>query len=368
MNPSARAARRNGSGSTPNLSATPRVNVNNSGATRAFVPGATGLGPRTNHLVNGNHGSPNLPYAPHGGGHFNDHGGYFNGHGGFFDHHFGSHLYWGGLGFGFGFYGGYGFYDSFFGFSPWWDWGFGANFYSPYFFPSFGGFSYPYFWSYQYYPRFRRFSGAYVAYSEPYVTSVYLPADGFADDPYVVDDVIVDTDWVDEEPPGAAVAPVVDGVKAGGSFAEAKAIGDDLLKKSAFKEAAEAYRQAWIHDPTQDALGRMSIALLQANDFTLSAWAMSKQVGGDTKQLLAMGSLYSDLLTGPEFSQGVRRLERYLIDNPNDEGANLLLASMYVFSGRAYSGYMILSRLDAASYEPAVTKLYLEYAQSSLKK
>lgn len=275
----------------------------------------------------------------------------------------------GGYGFGFGYYRGFGYYNNTYGLSPWWNWGYSSSYCLPYYYPQYRGFCYPYYWSYRYYPRYRTYATNYASYREPYVSSVYLPVDGFDDDPFVTEEWVADPvagSSESSEEPGPAVVPIVDGVNAGSSFDEAAALGDKLIREGKTKEAAEAYRQAWIQDGTRDGLGRMSAALLAAGDYPLAAWAMVGQIQGQQKNLLDQGLLMHQLLGGPGLTKSTENLERYLLDNPNDEGSNLLLASLYVFSGREFSGYMILGRLDVAEYEPATTKLFLERAKTSL--
>jgi hypothetical protein len=285
----------------------------------------------------------------------------------------------GGNGFGFGYYGGFGYYSNTFWGNPGWNnWGFNSNFFLPYYYPRYRGYYYPYYWSSAFYSGYRDYATNYVTYREPYVSTVYLPSGGFDDDPFASEDdlVIIDTSTGADvttpgdasSSPGPAVVPIIDGVDGGLTFASARSLGDNLMRSGNAKQAAEAYRQAWIHDGTQDGLGRMSAALITAGDFPTAAWAMIGQVEGDQKNLLDQGLLYNELLGGPGVTKATKSLERYLINNPNDEGSNLLLASMYVYSGREFSGYMILGRLDAAGYAPETTKLFLNRAKASLAK
>ncbi len=274
------------------------------------------------------------------------------------------YFYLGGGGFGFGYYGGWGYYRSAYWDCNWYGWGYRSWYCAPYWYPRFYGCYYPYYWSYSWYPRYRT---VYVYESrEPYVSSGYLPAAAFDDDPYT-DDVAPALVETTASRTTEAIVPIVADLDAGPDFATALAKGDAYLEAGESLKAAEAYRQAWIHDGSKDALARMAWALWNAGDHPLAAWAFVNFVGDSERRMLDAAVLLDDLFEGPRIRTNVQALERYLIDNPNDEGSNLLLGSIYVLTGREYAGMIVLTRLKEAGFEPATTGLMIKQARARLE-
>ena len=282
------------------------------------------------------------------------------------------YFFLGGPAYGFGWYGGWGSFGWSYWNCNWWGWGYPSWYCSPYWYPSYGCSWYPYYWSYRWWPRYR--SVVYVDSYDPYVSTVYLPSGGFVDDPYVEDDVILYDPKADVAPPptkaaeSATVAPIVEGLDAGADYASCVATGDRFLAENKSLEAAEAYRQAWIKNPSGDALMRMGWALLDGGDYPLASWAFRTQVGNSKDRLIEAATLVNAMLGSERLKAAVDGLERYLVDNPNDEGSNLLLGGLYVLSGREYAGYILLTRLEGAKFEPETTRLLLDEARARLEK
>ncbi len=286
-------------------------------------------------------------------------------------------IFVGSYGYGFGFYYGnfhhrwWGHYGIYLGHYPYWFW-------HSWWYPYWGYAYYPYYWSYLYYPTYR-VHHVYV-YEEPYyTTSGYYYGAGFDDDPYYDEGdsgyVGAGASRVEEAPPPrsratdhAFASPFVEGVDAGATATEAIQFGNRAMAAGEFRKAAEAYRQAFHLDGGRDALRRMSMALFAANDPPLASAAMVLGIGGERKGMLDYAVLIDELLPKGTFVKSVAALERYLVDEPNDEASNLLLGALYVLSGREYAGYIVLTRLKAAGYETSTVNLFIDQARTGLMK
>lgn len=291
-----------------------------------------------------------------------DHGRDRHHHDHYRNRHSDFYFFLGGCGYGFGYYGGSYYWRSAYWDCHWWNWGYPSWYCGPYWYPRYSSCYYPYYWSYRWYPRYR--SVYLVDYvREPYVASGYLPAAAFDDDPYAEGDLPPVTASGTSE----AIVPIVAGLDAGADCAAATAAGDAYLRAGKPLEAAEAYRQAWIHDPRSDALARMAWALWDGGDYPLAAWALAQHLQGSEKRMLDAAVLLDDLFDGPRIRRDTEALERYLVDNPNDEGSNLLLGSIYVLGGREYAGLIVLGRLQQSGYERATTELLVGQARTRLQ-
>ncbi len=287
-------------------------------------------------------------------------------------------IFVGNYGYGFGYYHGgfhrrwWGHFGVYFGAYPYWFW-------HAWWYPYWGYAYYPYYWSYLYYPTYRVVS-TYV-YEEPYyTTSGYYAGAGFDDDPYYDEEGSTysgaGVSRAEEAPPPRRPAatdhvfaqPFVKGVDAGATAADAIQFGNRAMGRKEFRLAAEAYRQAFHLDGGHDALRRMSIALFAANDPPLASAAMVLGIAGARKGMLDFAVLIDELLPKGTFSKSLAALERYLVDEPNDEASNLLLGALYVVSGREYAGYIVLTRLKAAGYEPSTVDLFIDQARTGLMK
>ncbi|HGY91371.1 MAG TPA: hypothetical protein ENK43_09385 [Planctomycetes bacterium] len=304
-----------------------------------------------------------------------------------------GHLHWGDIdhntkvnvnifvgtyGYGFGFYyghfhhGWWRHYGGYLGYYPYWFW-------SSWWYPYWGYAYYPYYWSYLYYPAYR-VHDVYVYHEPYYTTSGYYAGAGFDDDPYYDEEGSSYSGAgvsraEDATPPRRPVAtdhafakPFVEGVDAGGTAAAAIQFGNRAMARKEFRRAAEAYRQAFHLDGGNDALRRMSIALFAANDPPLASAAMVLGIAGERKGMLDYAVLIDELLPKGTFAKSLAALERYLVDEPNDEASNLLLGALYVVSGREYAGYIVLTRLKAAGYETSTVDLFIDQARTGLMK
>lgn len=308
-------------------------------------------------------------------------------------HHYHNHHYYGGFGrryfgFGFGFggfgFGGFGFggFNSFYARVFWgYPFAYWPFFGNAFYYPCWGFGYYPYFASYNFFPVQRTVfvnggglgvagltGGSWVGrgYDDPYVEPEAPPGE---EAPLDVEGA---SDVAPIEPIDAAAAgdgtqvlssPLTEGVDSFEDVDAARSAGDRYLRDGWGMKAAEAYRQAWRKDPTDDTTLRLAAALLEGGDYPLAGWALVRGIGTTEKRVLDFTVLLDDLLDGPRITRSVQSLEKYLVNNPNDEGSNLLLGALYVVTGREYAGYVVLSRLRAAEYETATVDLFIAQAR-----
>lgn len=288
---------------------------------------------------------------------------------------FGNGFYWD-VGFRFGF--GYGL-----GWFGWGGWGY-RNWCWPYFatgfwYPWTGYCHYPFFWSYNAFSPFRGFGGAWA----PAADTFYIDAPGYAADPYVDDVTYLDPGVVDA-PLATGPQPLrrvtlaprevlaeqsfASGMNAGRNADEAIAAGQRLLAAGRPGQAAEAFRQAYLQRQDPSTLRALGLALVVKEDWQMASWAIQKGSTGGQRDVLDFVTEASGLLGGPRLEAAAANLERYLIDNPNDEASNFLLGTLYVASGRDYAAYVLLTRLADANYQRSSTEAYLDQARQGLRK
>ena len=290
--------------------------------------------------------------------------------------------YVGGYGFGLGF----GYYDHHHHCHPYWHhhgyfwnhcWG-SRWFHRHWWYPWHNHCWYPFYWSYRYFPYYR------TVYTNHYVTTHYTDdgyyaGAGYESDPYVEDDFYYGDGAASLAPEGGIESapkmsggegpfskPLKTGVDAGADYASAIAFGDAAIKRGEALVAAEAYRQAWQMSKNPAALHRLTLALLVVGDYGMASKAMVLGVAGGEKSVLDLSVASGEVLDASAMRHGLASLERYLVENPNDEASNLLLGALYVMNGKDYAAFMLLSRLKEADYEPRVCDLFLARAKAGL--
>lgn len=366
-------------------------NYRNSADYRNDLARRTGRGQRQGAIGRGDgyHGQHDgLNHHHHNGRYFNNHHGrnfYFN-----FGYPFFGGFGYGGFGFGFG----WGGYNSFYarvvlGY-PYAYW---PYFYNSFYYPWWGYGSYPYYAAYDFFPIYRTVyvygggGGAYGTdgcwegrgHDDPYAEPEAPPGEetfeeapaptGGAEAEKSSDTAPIERDPAAADSGTAALASsLVEGVDTFTSHDAAVQQGDRFIRDGWGMKAAEAYRQAWRQDPRDGTLRKLAVALLDGGDYPLASWALVRSVGSNEKGILDYTVALDDSLGGARITRAVTALEKYLVDNPNDEGSNFLLGALYVVTGREYAGYVVLTRLRAADYEIGTVDLFIKQARLALGK
>ena len=220
---------------------------------------------------------------------------------------------------------------------------------------------YQYYSTISYYPAYR------TVYSGGWSTTTYSDVN----DPYVdyVEDapVVVDSRVRAAPLPDLFMNPFVKDFPDGLSAVEGLSRGEEWLANGEPALAAEAFRRAWLAEPSDYyAPLQLSLALFAMGRYDIGGLAVAEGLKRNPAWLTRDFDVSRRFGVGARFAGHLIELQKHVLVHPDALEARFLLAYLDFFSGRVFEAHSELSDLEARGWESPLVAPFKKEAANRL--